>query len=273
MLEVLCKNPTIYSFLVNYPKQKWRRCIEAALVCGIITLQSKHGPNPSFSVLSSYFYDERNHKDNLIRQKIQMMKADLDKLNQVFERVDKSFELDQVSTPKFNLTLESDFKAEDSYYEPKPILKLSPKGVSSHPTQDVKKLPRYLQSTESKIKEDVKKDLESSHNQTSYSTRPSLSYNIPSGPKEIVKESSHQQYTSDYDKNITPPTKKTSEILSNTLPVHKTVLYKLLDTPLRERRPVSMMPEVVEPKLCPLSTAENLLKFISPKNKETFRKY
>lgn len=267
MLEMLCKNPTIYSFLLNYPKQKWRRCIEAALVCGIISLQSKHGPNPSFSVLASYFYDERNHKDNLIRQKIQMMKADLDKLNQAFERVDKSSEVDQVSTPKFNLTLESDFKAEDNYHEPKPILKFSPKAGTTH------QIPKYLQNTESKIKQDVKKDLESCRHQISYSNRPSLSYNIPSGPKEIANESSPTQYTSDYDKHLPPPNKKTAEILSNTLPVHTTSLYKPSDTPLRERRPVSMMPEVVEPKLCPLSTAESLLKFISPSNKSTFRKY
>ena len=273
MLEVLCKNPTIYSFLRNYPKQIWRRCIEAGLVCGIIRLQSKHGPNPSISVLASYFYDETNHKDNLIEQKIQMMKADLDKLNQAFEIVDKSSELDQVSTPKFNLTLESDFKAEDIYQEPKPILKFSPKAASSHPAQDVKKLPRYFQNIESKIKDDVKKDLESCHHQISYSTRPSLSYKIPSEPKEKVKESSHQQYTSDYYKYITPPNIKAAEILSNTLPIQNTTFHKLSDTPLRERRPVSMMPEVIEPKLCPLSTAESLLKFISKKNKATFRKY
>lgn len=269
MLEVLCNNPTIYQFLDNYPKDIWRRCIEAAAVCGIVTLQSKYGPHPNHEVLNSYLYQEKSSKDNLIRQKIQLMKADLDQLNQAFGKIDKTSELEQASTPKFNLTHDSNFKRDDLSFEHTNFLINSPpKSTKSQEIQDLKRPPRYIQNNESKLKPALKREIQQNSDQISFSNRPSLGLN-PSpkkSSKSVSKESSFKIEYTESDRYIPPSPIRTLQT-SKKLTSEPTSILKQAEHQTRNRRPQSKMLKIIEPKLCPLSTAESLFKHVSPSNR------
>lgn len=230
MLEVLCKNPTIYNFLRSYPKDRWRRCIEAAVVCGILTLQSKHGPNPNFEVLRSYFYEEKN---NLISQKIQLMRADLDQLNHAFGRIDRTSELEQVSTPKFNLARDSNFKYDQpSFEQVNPVINSTPRSMRSQEISDLKRLPRYLQNIESKIKQDVKKDVHKYFHQISLSNQVSLGF---THPPNRSSNNDMQEFT-ESDRSSLRSLKPSSQGLI----AESTQIFKQREYQSRNHRPQSM---------------------------------
>jgi len=179
MLEALCRNPTICEFFMTYPKAQWQRCLEAVVLLGIASAQAKLGacalldqleleakkslPRLPASLLTSLSprqspgyerpyaspHQRARHRPLIMYPNLPM--PDI--------RTRPAVALDE-DTPRFNL---NDTPKAGKQLSPK--VAASPRAAAKQAqargkVETPRKLPRYLENVESKIKPQVKKDVD-----------------------------------------------------------------------------------------------------------------
>lgn len=177
MLEVLCRNPTICGFFMTYPKAQWQRCLEAVVLLGIASVQAKLGACvlldqleleakkslPSLSTAVSPLSPSPNRSEyerpsphQRARHRPLIMYPNLPMPD---PRARPIVTLDE-DTPRFNLN-----DTPKSARQLSPKVAVSPRNIAKMgqsgrgKVETPRKLPKYLENVESKIKPQVKKDV------------------------------------------------------------------------------------------------------------------
>jgi len=162
MLEQLSKNPEIQSFLDDFPKHQWRKCIEGGLLLGIRKLRENFS-KPSFPDILSILGETQ---EDSIRIALQNMRKEIEEISGKVETIEKRPKIDtNLKIPKIN-TLDPELV--------KPSKRESPIRSSSRSKQinlprqnsygtlaktSDRKIPKYLKNVQSKIRQDVHKDI------------------------------------------------------------------------------------------------------------------
>ncbi|OMJ75677.1 hypothetical protein SteCoe_25115 [Stentor coeruleus] len=162
MLEQLSKNPEIQSFLETFPKHQWRKCIEGGLLYGIRKMK-EHNCKPTYQDILHILGESQ---EDTIRTALKSMRKEIEELSEKVEsietkpRIDRNLKIPKIITKeidsiKFNKR-GSPMSSSKSKNTPL-IPRQNSYGMISKP-QD-RKIPKYLKNVQSKIKEDVHKDI------------------------------------------------------------------------------------------------------------------
>lgn len=162
MLEQLSKNPEIQTFLDDFPKHQWRKCIEGGLLLGIRRLR-ENNRKPTYTDILSILGETQ---EDSIRIALQNMRKEIEEISGKVETIEKRPKFDtNLKIPKIN-TLDPELV--------KPLKRESPIRSSSRskqinlPRQNSygtltkatdRKIPKYLKNVQSKIREDVHKHI------------------------------------------------------------------------------------------------------------------
>ena len=163
MLEQLSKNPEIQSFLDNFPKHQWRKCIEGGLLYGIRKLR-ENSSKPSYSDILTILGETQ---EDSIRIALQNMRKEIEEISGKVEIIEKRPKIDNnLKIPRIAIS-EAEFlkpsKRESpgrGSTKPKQVHFPRQRSYSSISKPQERKIPKYLKNVQSKIKCDVKKDIE-----------------------------------------------------------------------------------------------------------------
>mmetsp|Transcript_344 Transcript_344/g.399 ORF Transcript_344/g.399 Transcript_344/m.399 type:complete len:413 (-) Transcript_344:23-1261(-) len=167
MIEAIAKNNEIAEFLECFPKQHWFKCIESVLLIGIQTLKEKHEHKLSIERLVDLAVKKPHKQD--IKQKLELMKQEIENLSpairQLTERPkQRPLPSSSRTTPKRPPHGTSNFKAKViEARRPSPKAAATLGRVSSD-----KKIPKYLKNVQSRIGDDVAKDIAKHRKDSSY---------------------------------------------------------------------------------------------------------
>ena len=164
-MDFIYSHPKVFEFLSSYPKSKWPDLIIAAILNGIPYTK----PPPDSSSLP------------LLRQQLNSMKEELEKLNRSLDVPQKSLKVisrklqpeqktpkkireQQVEeTPRFSKQNPKSISPCRSFKSEKPVSPLRRRSINSHkslkPPSRARHIPKYLQNVDSKIKPEVQKDI------------------------------------------------------------------------------------------------------------------
>lgn len=266
MLETLCRNPTICGFFLTYPKPQWQRCLEAVVLLGIASVQAKLGacalldqleleakkslPRLQASLLTpvsprqsrpdyerpySSPHQRARHRPLIMYPNLPMPDSRAKPAAALIE-----------DTPRFNLN--------DT---PKSGRVLSPKVAASPRTlarqtqtrgrvETPRKLPRYLENVESKIKPQVKRDvdefrglLESAKTKKKCGLRKSSSFgDLTQWSESLIGENKENELLTEPNVSVyvTSPTSLGRSMLSepNTSTVYANKLKPMAETARKE---------------------------------------
>jgi hypothetical protein len=163
MLEQLSKNPEIQSFLDDFPKHQWRKCIEGGLLLGIRKLRER----PSKTNYSDILIILGETQEDSIRIALQNMRKEIEEISGKVETMEKRPKIDSnLKIPRIN-TSESEIIKPSKRESPSRgslkskqlnLPRQNSYGSISKPQE--RKIPKYLKNVKSKIKGEVMKDIE-----------------------------------------------------------------------------------------------------------------
>lgn len=164
-MDFIYSHPKIFEFLSDYPKTQWPDLIIAAILNGIPYTK----PPPESSSLP------------LLRQQLNSMKEELEKLNKSLDEPQKSLkvitkrlqpeqktpkkkEIQPEETPRFSKqNPPKSISPSRSLKTEKSVSPLRRKSINSHkhqkPPSRSRQIPRYLKNVDSKIRPEVQKDI------------------------------------------------------------------------------------------------------------------
>ena len=163
MLEQLSKNPEIQTFLDDFPKHQWRKCIEGGLLLGIRKLREKP-TKPSYSDILTILGETQ---EDSIRIALQNMRKEIEEISGKVEimekrpKIDNNLKIPRIATSESEILKpckrESPGRGPN---KPKQIHLPRQNSYGSISKPQERKIPKYLKNIQSKIKPDVKKDIE-----------------------------------------------------------------------------------------------------------------
>lgn len=162
MLEQLSKNPEIQNFLDTFPKHQWRKCVEGGLLYGIRKMK-EHNRQPTYQDI---LYILGESQEDTIRTALKSMRKEIEELSGKVEsietrpRIDHNLKIPKIITKETNHIKPNkrDSPVSSSKSKNTPLIpRQNSYGTISKP-QD-RKIPKYLKNVQSKIKEDVHKDI------------------------------------------------------------------------------------------------------------------
>jgi len=171
MLEALCKNTEIYNFLNKFPKHNWRKCVESLVLFSVRKLTSHKGHTPDFETLMSLTGTHYEAPDQTVQNRIKHLKSQLSSFSEALCNVEHQAHPPNLYTeriysepsPRPTKRKVVAFKNEKpSKPKKKPPLMQPTMKFSSRRSQNddkKKKVPDYLKNVESRIKQEVKKDI------------------------------------------------------------------------------------------------------------------
>ncbi|OMJ90047.1 hypothetical protein SteCoe_7729 [Stentor coeruleus] len=162
MLEQLSKNPEIQSFLECFPKHQWRKCIEAGLVHGIRKMRESNR-KPVYQDILMILGESQ---EDTIRTALQNMRKEIEELSGKVEsiesrpRIDHDLRIPKISTNDIDHIKPSKRESPVRSSSRSKIISMPRQNsYGSIPKPQDRKIPKYLKNVQSKIKEDVHKDI------------------------------------------------------------------------------------------------------------------
>jgi hypothetical protein len=150
MLDILTRNPFISAFLSKYPKQSWKQCIESLVLYGIFTIQRDFEKGLSFDQLVKL-----TNLNPVSTPKSATPSLDLNKLREATTpQFKEPRPRDSLTTPRSHVQ-----SAPRKPPIKQPPMKLNSGSLSGRSSSE-RKIPKYLKNVSSRIKSDVKKDIQ-----------------------------------------------------------------------------------------------------------------
>jgi hypothetical protein len=192
MLEVLSKNPEIQSFLNDFPKHQWRKCIEGSVVYGIRKLRDI----PKKLCFEDILEILGENQEDTIRAALQNMRKEIEQLTGTVERIESRPKIDpclkipQITTSELEFIKPSkrESPGRSSSRSKQPISVPRQSSYGGIPKSTDRKIPKYLKKVQSKIKGEVLKDIAHYSNKVEVRSNSVTDYESRSNTSRELKE-------------------------------------------------------------------------------------